>query len=596
MDGATTESVLSKSTNVSNRPKVSFSLTLHALILVVSATCFSGCTSLGGTSLADWWQNGFKVGPNYRRPAAPVSDEWINVKPPGSVSLHQDCVEDLLQLPEVSTQPADLVEWWTVFDDEHLNSLVQMAYQQNLPLRVVGLRVLEARARRDVAVGSIFPQQQRGLGDYQRSQLSKDLGTTLNANSWRFGFDLAWELDVWGRFRRAIEAADADLDASIENYDKILLTLIGDVALNYVEIRTLQRRIEIACKNIASQERTLRGTRAKTQGFVEDGEFTEKEREAAILQQASNIAQTKASIPPLQFKLREAQNRLCILLGVPPHDLIPMLGGGAGGAVRGGSICNPEPATVRIPCPSEGIVNVGIPADLLRRRPDVRRAERQVAAQSARVGIAVSDLYPHFNLVGRLDWSARDFSDVFRGSSVGGVINPNFRWDILNYGRLTNNIRAERARFEQLAVTYQNTVLTAQAEAEDAMAGYLRSYQQVQLLQTAKQLSRDAVDNARRQSEGLEDAGLLGLSNLSNLLFTTEVTLLRNEGDLALARQAVAVNLINLYRALGGGWQIRLSPAEQPTQFQPPAEPVESNVMRSQPDTEAELPPPPPIP
>jgi NodT family efflux transporter outer membrane factor (OMF) lipoprotein len=475
----------------------------------------SGCVTTGPL---DFVRNGFKVGPNYGRPPAPVAKQWIDA---ADVRVRQT--------------PDDLSKWWTVFNDPALDGLICAAYQQNLTLRQAGFRVLQARAELGIAVGTFFPQTQQATGDYQREALSRETANKQNSagqrffSQWDFGFGLAWELDFWGRFRRAIEAADDSLDASVENYDDVLVTLLGDVASNYVNLRTFQRRIKFANDNIKLQRQALNIAEAQLKGGQKGSLNVEHTR--------SILAQTESLVPQLQISRRQANNRLCILLGIPPEELEHQL------------------QAAEIPkAPPEAVV--GIPADLLRRRPDVRRAERQAAAQCAAIGIAESDFYPRISITGNFGYSAEEFKNLFRSSALNGTIGPSFKWEILNYGRILNNVRVQDALFQQAVVQYQNTVLTANEEVEDGLATFLRSQEQVRFLAE----SVDAAEKAYKTALDLFKAGF-GVQGASD--FTQGLVLLQNlvqqQDSLAQAQGNVALGLIQIYRALGGGWQIRLT-------------------------------------
>ena len=342
------------------RPGLLRSLSTASCVVAVLLT--SGCVATGPLT---WIDNGFKVGPNYGRPPAPVGPEWIEAN---------DARVQGRQLRDG--------DWWNVFGDSTLNSLVHKAYQQNPNLRAVGMRVLQARAQQAIAAGSLFPQTQEATGSYSRVALSHNAFnnpaafSALNPNpippgfpignfysDWTAGFNLSWELDFWGRYRRAIESANGSLDASAENYDDALVTLLADVATNYVQFRVAQQRIKIARDNIQKQQEIV--TTAERQAKVGTLAPYDVEQLRTLLEQ------TRSTIPALQIAQGQANDRLCILLGVPPHDLEPELGPGP--AMDN----NPVPNT-----PAE--VAAGVPADLLRRRPDIRSAERQTAAQSAR--------------------------------------------------------------------------------------------------------------------------------------------------------------------------------------------------------------------
>lgn len=505
------------------------------LSLAVLSVCFGGCTSW-----SEYVRNGFKVGPNYCPPGAETAADWIDAND-----------------PNVRTDPAEDAAWWQAFQDPVLDSLIQSSYQQNLSLRAAGLRILEARAQRGIAAGNLLPQSQDVFGSYTRNALSANTSSAPPIrffDDWQLGGALAWELDFWGRFRRAIEAADANLDASIESYDDVLVLLLSEVAQNYSDLRTAEQRLEYARKNAGIQRDSLRLAEVK----FRNGATTKLD----VTQGQSSLAQTEATIPPLEATRRQAVNQICILLGMPPQSLDEILGGRR-----------------RIPMAPPQVA-VGIPADLLRRRPDVRRAEREVAAQSAQIGIATSDLYPHLSITGALYFEAANFSNLFDGDSLAGNVGPSFRWDVLNYGRLRNSIRFQEARFQELAVTYQNLVLQANAEAENALVGFLKAQQQVKYLAESVSAAEQSVGLVRDQY----DAGKTDF----NRVLTVEQTLTQQQDQLALAQGSVAKSLISLYKALGGGWQIRLIGAEGQT-----------NATESQPAPERQpeerVPPPPPV-
>jgi NodT family efflux transporter outer membrane factor (OMF) lipoprotein len=478
----------------------------------------------GCTSLQEYVQNGFKVGPNYGRPPAPVAKEWIDAND-----------------KRVRSESDDLSAWWTVFKDPALSSLICRAYQQNLTLRQAGFRVLEARAQLLIDAGNLFPQTQQMTGDYTRSGLSRE---TANARSlstanrwfsqWDYGFNLSWELDFWGRFRRAIESDSATLDASVENYDDVLVTLLGDVATNYVNLRTFEQRIKYAEKNVDLQQETVKIAKAK----VKNGVVSELD-----LDQAQSILyQTQAQIQELEIGMRQASNQLCILLGIPPQELQKMVGPG------------PIPTA-----PPE--VAAGIPADLVRRRPDVRRAERQVAAQSAQIGVAKAEFYPHIAINGTFGYSAALFKDLFREKAFTGDIGPTFHWNILNYGRLVNNVRLQDARFQELVATYQNSVLTAAQDVENGLVTFLRASRRAAIQAESVKAATKAYTIGKSQY----DEGTIELTPLILL----EQNLVPQQDTLAQAQGEIDLGLIQVYRALGGGWEIRVNGCE-PGPLPPP--------------------------
>ena len=467
--------------------------------------------SVGCTSLHDYVAQGFKVGPDYRKPAAPVAEDWID--------------KDDTRL---STEEPDLHLWWSVLNDSTLNALITNAVQQNLTLREAGFRVMQARAIRDFTGGNLFPQFQNIDGSVTRNGISKAAANTAFIptrffDNWAAGMNLAWEIDFWGRYRRAIEAADADLDASVEDYDQVLVTLLADIASTYTDVRTLQQRILLAQQNVKIQRETAGIADARFRG----GLVTELD----VDQAESNLAQTEALIPQLELQLRQATNQLCVLLGEPPSNIIAVLGEG------------------RIPDAPQQVA-IGIPADLLRRRPDVRRAERQVASQSARVGVATSELYPHISISGTLGYSAQKAGDLFTSRALEGAVGPSFQWNVLNYGRLLSQIRLEDARLAELIVAYQNQVLVANAEVENGIAQFIRSRERAELLAQSVNAAEKAVRVAVAQyREGTVDFNRVAL---------VEQNLVQQQDLLTSARGDITLGLIALYRALGGGWEIRL--------------------------------------
>lgn len=481
---------------------------LFALTILVATSLSTGCT----TSLRQWTQNCFKVGPNYCEPAAPVESQWI----------------DYQKDPRLSSEIVDTSTWWTVFNDPKLNNLMVLASRQNLTLRSAGMRILQARAVRGIAAGNLFPQTQQAVGDFTRRQLSQNVANpfhTTNFDQWDAGFNLSWELDFWGRFRRGVESADAALDASIENYDDVLVILLSDVATSYVNIRTFQERLHLAQANVKSQENTQKVAQTRF-----DAKAISK---LDLLQCRDNYSQSKALVQTLENGLRRENNALCILLGIPPHDLThdPCVGEGSMPAA---------PADVA----------VGIPAELLRRRPDIRRAERLVAAQSARIGIAESELYPHFAINGVLQWQSENMVNFFDAKSTAGIIGPVFTWNILNYGRLSNAVHGEEAKFNELVYIYQDTVLKAAGETENAIIGFLTSQDQEANL-------RDAVA-AVSEAEGLCLLEAQQGGKDYNRIYVIQLQKTLQEDQWATSKGDISINLINIYRALGGGWQIRL--------------------------------------
>jgi len=480
----------------------------------------SGCTSLH-----QWWHQGFKVGPNYSRPAAPTPADWLDSD---DARLKNEPVQDCA--------------WWQVFDDPRLNGVVETAYAQNLDLLTAGTRILEARAQRNIAVGTLFPQSQTAMATYVHGQISQNLGLPLpgQINLWADGFNASWELDFWGRYRRSIEAANADLAAATQRYGETLVLLLSEVSSQYVQLRTFEERLVFAQKNVEIQQGSLK--------IAEDRYRAGSASELDVRQARTNLAQTEALIPPLITGRRLAANQLCILLGMPVFDLTEEMGAG------------------QIPrAPVE--VAVGLPADLLRRRPDVRRAEREVAAQSARIGVAESDMYPRLTLNGFMGFAADDFKDLFTAKSFTAVAFPTLQWNILNYGRIANNVQLQDARLQGVALQYQQTVLKAAREVEDALVGFLQSQRQAAKLEQSVAESERFVQLVVIQFRG-------GATDF-NRVYNAQSSLVSLQDQMAVARGNIALNLIQVYRAMGGGWIHFMNgqgmPAGEPLPPQPPA-------------------------
>jgi NodT family efflux transporter outer membrane factor (OMF) lipoprotein len=489
-------------------------------IVFTAAVLTSGCTSW-----REYIENGFKVGPNYGKPPAPVAKDWIDA-------------DD----QRVRTESDDLSKWWTVFNDPVLDSLICNAYGQNLSLRVAGMRVLEARAQLAIDTGNLLPQTQTSTGDFKWYGISANTANNLLAfnlppgglpgvtfppfkrwyGQWDLGFNLSWELDFWGRFRRAVEADSASLDASVENYDDVLVTLLGQVATTYANLRITEQRIKYAQENVALQRKTVTIAEAK----FRNGTVTKLDP----LQARSTLEQTEATIPELRISLRQYNNQLCTLLGIPPEELRAKLGPG--------------------PIPTAPVdVAVGIPADLLRRRPDVRRAERQAASQSAEIGVAEAEFYPHIAINGTWEYSAEFFKDLWSPKALAGNIGPTFTWNILNYGRILNNVRLQDAKFQELVASYQNTVLSAAQDVENGLVTFLQAQQRAKFQAASVKDAQEAVQIALSQY----DAGTIQLTQLTLL----QQNLVTQQDTLAQAQGEIVTGLIQVYKALGGGWQIR---------------------------------------
>lgn len=470
---------------------------------------------------------GCAVGPNFVTPAAPVADSWLEWRNKSIQADHQD-----------------YGAWWTAFRDPILDRLIEIAYNQNLTLLSAGTRVLQARAELGIAIGDFYPQKQQAFGAlaYNLQSQADPAANPQNPliNYWRdaIGVQAAWELDFWGKFRRGVESADAAYLASIATYDDVLVALLGDVAKTYIGIRTIEKEIAIARVNVQRQRKALAIAREKFRG----GTSTMLD----VYQAENVLGTTEATIPQLTIQLQQGLNALRVLLGMAPEPLGFLLARSTG----------------KIPV-APNKVGVGIPADLLRRRPDVRAAELKAAAQSAQIGAADADLYPAISITGNFGGLA---SNAF-GHNLGQMLHPigrafavgpSFQWNLLNYGQITNNVRLQDATLQQYLVDYQNTVLKAQQEVENGISAYLQSRLQAEYLRRSVVAANGALSIAMIEYN-------LGTRDFTTVL-TAEQNLLQAETNLAIAQGNVPLGLTMIYRALGGGWQIR-----QDSEFVPPA-------------------------
>jgi NodT family efflux transporter outer membrane factor (OMF) lipoprotein len=461
--------------------------------------------------VASLWFGGCAVGPNYQEPKLSTPAGWQEAPQPG-----------------VDVRPAELARWWTSFNDPLLDSLVERAVASNLDLRIAEARIREARAARALAASGLWPTLGVSAA-YSRNRSSENAfslggfappGGKLEQNLFSTGFDAGWEIDIFGGVRRSVEAADAAIDATVESRRDVLVTLLGDVAKNYIDLRGFQRRLAVARANLKAQQDTLELTRIRFQaGLTSDLEVAQAE---------AQVNTTAAQIPTLESALKAAAYSLDLLLGLSP-----------------GALWNELAGEKPIPdLPSE--VLVGLPSELLRRRPDIRVAERQLAAATAQVGAAMADLFPKFSLTGAFGLRSVSAADWLTGRSRFWSIGPTVSWPIFDAGRIRAHIEIRNAQQEQALVQYQKTVLAAFGEVEKALVNYSRE-------QARRQALLEAVASSRRAVEMANELYVRGLSDFLNVL-DTQRSLYAAENDLAQSEAAMASNLVALYKALGGGW------------------------------------------
>jgi len=435
------------------------------------------------------------AGPDYREPALALPATWSGVAAEGR---------------------EDLSRWWEKLGDATLTALVSQALQASPDLRTAQARLREARARRALASAQRAPALEAGA----RASSSHRSDTGVTSELYSAGFDASWELDVFGGKRRALEAADADLQSSAAALDGARVSLAAEVALNYVEVRAFQARLAIARGNLDSQSETLQLTDWRAQAGLVGSLDVEQAR--------ANREQTRAQIPSLQTSLAEAQHRLAILLGLAPTALREQLAAAA-----------PIPrAPARIA--------IGIPADILRQRPDVRAAERTLAAETARIGQAEAARYPSFSLSGSIGLEAASLDALTGGATRTRALAAGASAPLFDGGRLRQQVEIQRAVQERAGVSYEATVLAALEEVENALVGFGNSGARREALAEALSAARNAALLAHHRYTA-------GLVNFQTVL-DTERTVLSIEDSLAATEAEGVSSLIQLYKALGGGW------------------------------------------
>ena len=464
-----------------------------------SMLAFAGlCTSLLNGCMS--------IGPDYEEPATPMPDAW------------HEAVQD-----EFKSGTPDLQTWWTVFNDEMLNGLIARAATNNLDLKTAAARIEQAAALRGVSASQYFPDivGTGGASTFQTTSETTAPGSDREDELYTAGLTMAWELDLWGRVRRSVESADASLQASVENYRDVLVLLYANLATKYINVRTLQERITLAENNLKAQYATLKLTQNRFDaGLVPTLDVSQAEL---------NTARTAASIPPLRQQLIESINRLSVLTGDMPYALQQQL-----------------QADRPIPKAPEEVI-VGLPAELLRQRPDIRRAERNLAAQNALIGATQAELYPTLTLPGTLALeSTTSTSDFSNDDNVLYSFGPQLRWSIFNGRRIRSRVDAEKAATQAALYTYEQAVLLALEEVEGTMAAYSNEKDRVQSLEAAEK-------SASKSVELVTELYKSGLTDFQNVLNMEQAQLIQQD-ELANSRGLISTYLVGVYKALGGGW------------------------------------------
>lgn len=449
------------------------------------------------------------VGPDYVRPEVPISTDW-----------HSE-LKNGLSAEEIDTQT--LSSWWTTFNDSILTDLIDKAVAGNLDLKNAEARVREARASRGIAEAGMFPYLNFSGSDTW-THSSRDTGTGKTSQLFTSGFDAGWELDIFGGTRRSIEVAEANLRARTENLRDVLVTLLAEVAMNYVDIRTYQARLAAVQKNLKAQNETYQLTLWRSQAGLSD--------ELAVQQARYNLESTRSQIPSLNTELEKAKNSIAVLIGVKPGDVHQVLS-------------QTEPIPVASPT-----IAVGVPADVIRRRPDVRQAEQELAAQTAQIGVTTSELYPKFTLNGSIGVEASSINRLISNVSSPGTRilsgGPKVSWALFDAGAIRQNIKVQSAIQEQKLIAYESTILAALEDAENALVAYANE-------QDRNYNLTEAVDAAQMAAEMAQQEYEAGLVDFSNVL-DAQRSLLSFQDELAQSNGTMSSNFIRLYKALGGGW------------------------------------------
>jgi NodT family efflux transporter outer membrane factor (OMF) lipoprotein len=484
---------------------------------------------------------GCTVGPNYVAPRPLIPRAFRETPATTQVSATQRA--------RAATQPHELptAAWWRNFRDPQLDSLIERATRGNLDLRLAEARLRQARAQYGVARADFVPTV-NGSAQYthtRSSQAGKSSGGTTTTTTttggtvvssggssrspesdlWQAGFDSTWEIDIWGKVRREVESAGNNIDAAVENRRNVLVTLLAEVATTYIQYRQFEREIQIANDNIAAQQVTLGITQKKYEAGLKDAS------ELEVAQSQALVYTTQSQLPTLEQDMKQAAHKLGVLLGESPDAVMDELG-------------------TKRPIPEAIIpeVPIGLPSDLLRRRPDIRNSERLLAAATANIGVAVADLFPRFSLTGSFGLESPQFKELSNSQSRFWSIGPSVTVPLLDWGRIRSNIQVQNALQEQAFVTYQTTILNALQEVEDSVVAYSREQVRRQSLHDAVEQDRKAASLALlRFNAGITD--FLTVLDAQRTLYAAEDQLVQSEA-------LVSLNLVSLYKALGGGWEV----------------------------------------
>lgn len=454
------------------------------------------------------------VGPDYEK-RDPEDRNWT--LPDAGITAAQKAKAT----PRGTITPEEVASWWKVFKDDQLNGLMDQAFTNNLSLKAGVARVRQARAQLAMARGKWEPTLDAagGISRFHTSENGQS-GRRITDTLYSGGFDAAWELDIFGGTRRAVEAAEADLESSIAGLEKVWVSQAAEVAMNYAQLRTIQQRLKVARGNLKIQDETLQILLSRLKSGIGD--------DLAVQQARYNVETTRATIPGLLAQEEAYLNALAVLTGVEPGSLHETL----------------RPAKNQLIMEPRSLV--GISAEYLRRRPDLKQAERAMAAQSARIGEATADLYPRFRLNGSVGLESLESGDFFKNHSITWSFGPSVSWPIFRGGTIRANIALQDARYEEACANYDQTLLHAVREIRNALSAYSQEYHRNQALAKAVQAAQSAVNISR-------DLYKSGLRDFNNVL-DAQRSLLSLEESFTVSQGNIATELISLYKALGGGW------------------------------------------
>ncbi|MCP5505067.1 MAG: efflux transporter outer membrane subunit [Chlamydiales bacterium] len=449
---------------------------------------------------------GCAVGPNYQTPEVALPS-----------SYHEPHDKEEIDLSE-------LKEWWTTFNDPLLNVLIHEAISQNLDLKIAVEKIHQVRAEYQIEAAELYPKidltaEQRRTRISQNLFDSSFLGPPLQT-LYKVGFDASWEIDIFGKRRRAKEGAYYSYEAEVNSARDVYITLLSEIAATYIQIRGLQQKIALSKRDIYIQKELLELAEVR---FVAGLDSELSPQEVAV-----NLEESQALLPTLETSYRESLHRLAVLLGKTPESL---------------HVDFEEQGTIPV---SDTPIPIGLPSDLLRRRPDIRKAERILAAATANVGEAIADLFPRFSLIGSFGFESNQTNNWFKAKSRSWSLGPNIDWPIIYFGRIRANIRAQNAKQEQALLNYEQTILTSLEDVENRLVAYYKEEERVHRYE--KQ-----VEAARRSYVLTRDQYLSGLVDFSSLL-DADSTLVFAENNLVESQQSLSTNRVALYKSLGGDW------------------------------------------